>query len=42
MGGNCWSRGRLTQAASGLGWGGVSAVISASDLDMHTVVGLSS
>ena len=33
MGGNCWSRGRKSQKAPAIWLGGVSAVISASDLD---------
>ena len=37
MGGNCWSRGRVSQAASGCCSGGVSAVMGTSDLDDHSV-----
>ena len=37
MGGNCWSRGRVSQAASQLCSGGVSAVMGSSDLDEHIV-----
>ena len=33
MGGNCWSRGPKSQKTSSIWLGGVSAVISASDLD---------
>ena len=36
MGGNCWSRGPESQKTSGIWLGGVSAVISASDLDVHS------
>ena len=36
MGGNCWSRGPESQKTSGIWLGGVSAVISASDLDKHS------
>ncbi len=36
MGGNCWSRGPESQKASAIWLGGVSAVISASDLDEHS------
>ena len=36
MGGNCWSRGPESQKTSGIWLGGVSAVISASDLDEHS------
>ena len=38
MGGNCWSRGQKSQAASALCSGGVSAVMGSSDLDAHTLV----
>ena len=37
MGGNCWSRGPESQKASAIWLGGVSAVISASDLDAVTL-----
>ena len=36
MGGNCWSRGPESQKASTTWLGGVSAVISSSDLDAHS------
>jgi len=36
MGGNCWSRRPLSQEASAIWLGGVSAVISASDLDANS------
>ena len=36
MGGNCWSRGPESQEAPAIWLGGVSAVISASDLDEHS------
>ena len=36
MGGNCWSRGPESQKTSRIWLGGVSAVISASDLDVHS------
>ena len=36
MGGNCWSRGPESQEAPAILLGGVSAVISASDLDDHS------
>ena len=36
MGGNCWSRGPESQEASAIWLGGVSAVISASDLDANS------
>ena len=36
MGGNCWSRGPESQGASAIWLGGVSAVISASDLDANS------
>ena len=36
MGGNCWSRGPKSQKTSSIWLGGVSAVISASDLDAHS------
>ena len=36
MGGNCWSRGPESQEAPAIWLGGVSAVISASDLDDHS------
>ena len=38
VGGNCWSRGQKSQAASAVGSGGVSAVMGSSDLDEHTLV----
>ena len=36
MGGNCWSRGQESQKTSAVWLGGVSAVISASDLNEHS------